>query len=75
MKNKQMSRLAIGLMMIAFSLLPYLSMADDNPPDPCSDPTVVCPIDGGLSLLLAVGVGYGLKRYREARNKDKAAMV
>jgi len=27
------------------------------------------PIDGGLSLLLAAGVGYGIKKYRDARRK------
>ena len=76
MKNKQMVRLATGLMMITFSLLPFLTMAQgDPPPDPCSDPTVVCPIDGGLYLLLAVGVVYGLKLYRDAWKKEKLTMV
>ncbi|MEI2708389.1 MAG: hypothetical protein V9E96_05130 [Chitinophagaceae bacterium] len=27
------------------------------------------PIDGGLSLLIAVGVGYGAKKIKEKRNK------
>jgi len=64
-----MIRLAMGLLMIAFSMLPYIAMAqtgDNNPgcgPDPC-------PIDGGISLLLAAGVGYGVKRYRDARKKS-----
>jgi len=31
------------------------------------------PIDGGLSLLLAAGVGYGVKKARAARNKTKQA--
>jgi hypothetical protein len=38
-----------------------------NPPDPGGDPGA--PIDGGLSLLLAAGAGYGIKR---SRNKMKA---
>ncbi len=29
------------------------------------------PIDGGLSLLLAAGVGYGIKKYREQRRKKE----
>ena len=29
------------------------------------------PIDGGLSLLVAAGVGYGVKKARAARNKTK----
>ncbi|HEY9341799.1 MAG TPA: hypothetical protein VIQ23_09475, partial [Hanamia sp.] len=26
-----------------------------------------CPIDGGLSALLAIGVGYGIKKYKESK--------
>jgi len=26
-----------------------------------------CPIDGGLSLLIAAGVGYGVKKYRDKK--------
>jgi len=29
------------------------------------------PIDGGLSLLIAGGVGYGVKKVRENRKKNK----
>lgn len=43
-----------------------LSAAVENGPDPGGDPT---PIDGGLSLLLAAGVGYGAKRLRKNRKK------
>jgi hypothetical protein len=43
-----------------------LSAAVENAPDPGGDPT---PIDGGLSLLLAAGVGYGAKRLRKNRKK------
>ena len=76
MKNKQMIRLAMGLLVIAFSLLPYIMMAQNGPGDPCGGPGLPeCPIDGGISLLLAAGVGYGVKRYRDARKKDKAATV
>ena len=70
MKNKQMIRLAMGLLVIAFSLLPYITMAQCDP-GTIENPNV-CPIDGGISLLLAAGVGYGVKRYRDARKKDKA---
>jgi hypothetical protein len=36
-------------------------------PDPCVDPDLQCPIDGGLTALLAIGAGYGIKKYRDAR--------
>ena len=39
--------------------------------DPSCDPLdPACPIDGGLSLLLAVGAGYGVKKLRDSRKKD-----
>jgi hypothetical protein len=42
-------------------LLPVLVHAQ-GPSDPGGDPDV--PIDGGLSLLIAGGVGYGVKKMR-----------
>ena len=74
MKNKQMIRLAMGLLVIAFSLLPYITMAQPCDPGTIQNPNV-CPIDGGLSLLLAAGLGYGVKRFRDARKKDIATTV
>jgi hypothetical protein len=40
-----------------------------DPPGPGGDPGV--PIDGGLSLLLAAGVGYGVKKIRDHRKKQR----
>ena len=34
--------------------------------------TTCVPIDGGLSLLLAAGVGYGVKKIRDSRKKKQA---
>jgi hypothetical protein len=46
-------------------LLPAISHAQvDPPPDP-----IDTPIDGGLSILLAAGVGYGVKKAYEKRKK------
>ena len=47
---------------------------DDGIGDPCDyngpdDPK--CPIDGGLSVLLALGVGYGVKKYRSGVKTSK----
>lgn len=38
-----------------------------QPSDPGSDPDV--PIDGGLSVLLAAGVGYGISELKKKRHK------
>jgi hypothetical protein len=40
-----------------------------QPTDPGGD--VDAPIDGGLSLLIAGGVGYGVKKIRERRKKQE----
>ena len=39
----------------------------DPPDDPAGDPDA--PIDGGISLLIAAGVGYGLKKAHDKRKK------
>lgn len=47
--------------------IPLISNAQ---PDPGGDPDV--PIDGGLSLLIAAGVGYVAKKGYDKRKKDSA---
>ncbi len=42
------------------------SIATNAQTDPGTDPDV--PIDGGISLLLAAGVGFGIKELRKKRN-------
>ena len=60
MKNKLIN---IGLLTICF-LLPALPLlAQPTPPS--------APVDGGLSLLIAGGVGYGIKKAREKRKNKK----
>jgi hypothetical protein len=56
--------ISAGIMIIS-TLLPFFAMAQD----PGCGPD--CPIDGGLSVLLAAGVGYGVKKYRDGRKKEK----
>ena len=63
MKNK--IPLIATLMMIAVTILPFFAMAQD----PGGGPDA--PIDGGLSLLLAAGVGYGVKKYRDKKKMDE----
>ena len=49
-------------------MMPIFVIAQGLPPgdcDPLDDPN--CPIDGGLSALLAIGVGYGIRKVRQAR--------
>lgn len=64
----------------------YANPSFSGTPDPCGetnhpccdgdgnyDPTLpTCPIDGGVVALLAAGVGYGLKRARDAKKEKEA---
>ncbi|MEO8962475.1 MAG: hypothetical protein ABI325_11380 [Ginsengibacter sp.] len=52
--------------LIIFSFcLPLITLADNDPGCDPGDPT--CPIDGGLTALLAVGAAYGIKKVRDSR--------
>ena len=56
------------LFTIICMVVPMLTFAQ-GPPDPGDTP-----IDGGLSLLLAAGVGYGVKKYRERKKGEDKGM-
>ena len=53
------------LFLMICMIVPMLTFAQ-GPPDPSDTP-----IDGGLSLLLAAGVGYGVKKYRAGKKKGE----
>lgn len=63
-KYKQQQLLPVLIMTLAL-LLPVFAMAQD----PGGGPDA--PIDGGLSLLLAAGAAYGVKKYRHDRKRSR----
>jgi hypothetical protein len=59
---------AIQIIMLAcFFLLPALLHA--QAPGFGDDTIDEVPVDGGLSLLVAAGIGYGIKKVKEQRKK------
>lgn len=52
------------LMMIVVTALPFFALAQD----PGGGPEA--PIDGGLTVLLAAGAAYGVKKYRDHKKKN-----
>lgn len=62
---------AIASFVIISFVLPLALLAQPGGPGPDPDPQV--PIDGGLSLLVAAGVGYAAKRAHD-KKKAKAAI-
>ena len=64
MKNFKSVHIFTAVMMIAFFMVPVFAIAQD----PGGGPDA--PIDGGLSLLLAAGTAYGVKKYRDGKKKQ-----
>ena len=44
------------------AIIPSIGFAQAPPIDPNCDPIIGCPIDGGVSLLIALGIGIGAKK-------------
>jgi hypothetical protein len=61
----KISTIQIAILVCLF-LVPSLLHAQPGFGDDVDD----VPIDGGLSLLLAAGLGYGVKKMRKAKQKD-----
>lgn len=78
MKNQYIIIAVITLVFISFAFpssaqlqapqisLPRVPSVFDNPPS-----LPAAPIDGGLSLLIAAGAGYGMKKLKERKNKQE----
>jgi hypothetical protein len=70
--NTQQKRMIISIIcLFIIMLLPMLALADEIDTTPGGPDT---PIDGGLSLLVAAGVGYGAKKMKE-RKANKQVML
>jgi preprotein translocase subunit SecY len=53
-----------SILIVIFTVLPNLSAKAQVLPDPDA------PIDGGVSLLIAAGIGYGIKKNKERKNNS-----
>ena len=72
-----MKTLKLILVLVAIMALPLLSLCDVPPPPPVgggggTPGPVGAPIDGGVGILLAMGMAYGGKKlYAMRKEKDK----
>jgi hypothetical protein len=76
--KKLLKPLFITFLFVSLILLANVTFADPPGPPPghgsSSDGTPVgAPIDGGLSILLALGAGYGARKFAKARKEKKEA--
>jgi hypothetical protein len=71
MKRKQ---LFFSMLIICCTCLPIISFSQitNDPPPPPPDPIdTSVPFDGGLSILIATGVLYGIKKVKEQKKKER----
>ena len=70
MNNKRKIVLLMGILITIALLFPSISIAQTTEIDPGCDPMdPACPIDGGITLLIAAGIGLGARK--AFRNKNK----
>lgn len=72
--NKKIAIQLLGMAVILGAcLLSPVSMIAQGPPDSnteiFTDPDL--PIDGGIGFLIAAGIGYGIKKVRDERKKNR----
>ena len=68
MKRIKKYVLMTGMVLLAIVIHPIKGTAQVS--DPGCDPLdTLCPIDGGLSLLIAAGIGLGAKKAYDKRKK------
>jgi hypothetical protein len=82
MKRNCKRWLIVGMFFLLMCCLPgaiWAQTPEPPPPDPCDQPhepdNPPCPVDGGLSLLLAAGMVYGAKKVKRNQNKKKVQLI
>lgn len=58
------------LFILGCVILPTLALADPTPPPEPSSVAGNVPIDGGISLVVAAGLGYAAKKLHNAHKKN-----
>lgn len=68
--KKKWSRIVFlfALIIMSFSIVVSAQDGPEDPNDPNQVPDI--PLDGGVSLLVAAGVAYGIKKVRDSRKKE-----
>ena len=70
MKKYSKWLLVLSVLFILLFVLPGIVKAQ-----PGGSPDPDAPIDGGISLLVAAGIGYGVKKARDNRKKKTANLL
>lgn len=71
MTRMQKSMLLTGIMIVMLMIAPFTGFCQGDPGCDPLDP--LCPIDGGLSLLIAAGVGLAAKKAHKSQKNNTNA--
>ena len=66
-----LKRMSLLLILVLFFTAPFAQGPGTGGLDEEVDNTGAVPIDGGLSLVLAAGIGYGAKKIRDYNKKKR----
>ncbi len=69
MKNNVKLILILCVFTVFLTLIPSFIHAQSVDCPDLPDPDIPCPIDGGVSTLLAIGVFYGIKKIYDTRRR------
>lgn len=70
--NKTRRFLIYTTIFIFFTIIIQSISLAQGPPDPgCNPDDPLCPIDGGVSLLIAAGIGIGARKLKSKNNTNK----
>lgn len=69
--KKMVRKLPIILAVVMLTIPGLLMAQPEEPPDNVDD----VPFDGGVSLLVAAGIGYGLKKAYDKKKEQKESEV
>ncbi len=69
MKQIPIKKFLHVVFILLIMMMPMFLMAGPGDPD-CDPLDPTCPIDGGISALLILGAGYGIKKVRDARKAN-----
>ncbi|HMG81429.1 MAG TPA: hypothetical protein VK559_00205 [Ferruginibacter sp.] len=72
MKKYRKTIAMVGVLFMLFTILPNLTVKAQGVGE--GDPDSDVPFDGGLSLLVAAGIGYGIKKNKERKNNKDIEM-
>ena len=70
MKQVSIKKILQVVLILLIIMMPIFVMAGDPGDGGCDPLDPKCPIDGGLSALLVLGAGYGIKKVRDARKAN-----